>query len=199
MLLVLSNSGALQMKPLAVASLLLCSSFAAAEVQVYATYEHYVIAPTEVDQIKFELRRLSPVARRDQVFHGSTQWTLVPNFRWYQQGNLCRIGDVSVELNGVYTLPKLDETIEANEATRERFDAYYAALMEHEKGHQDLWVEAGEEIEHLLNTFEPFYNCQQMARSAKKRVGDVISRYQMKNRQYDKQTGHGRTQGAVIR
>ena len=170
-----------------------------AEVLLEERFEHYTIDPTEVDQIKFELRKNSPVSRANQIFHGGTEWTLVPHFRWKKDRYLCRIKDVHVKLNGTYTLPKLYSTISASDSTKERFNAYYQALMEHEKGHQSLWLQAGEEIERTLNHFEPHYSCTELARQAKLRIAEIIKTYQQMNRDYDKQTGHGKTQGAAIK
>lgn len=169
------------------------------EVLLEERYEHYTIDPIEVDQIKFELRKNSPVSRANQIFHGGTEWTLVPHFRWKKERHLCRVKDVMVKLNGTYTLPKLYRTISATTSTKERFNAYYDALLEHEKGHQTLWLKAGEEIERTLNNFEPHFSCDELARQAKLRIAEIIRNYQQQNRDYDKQTGHGRTQGAAIR
>lgn len=178
--------------------LFVCLS-ANSEVLLNERFVHYAIAPEKVDQIKVELRNNSPVSRENQTFHGGTEWTLVPHFRWRKESNLCRIRDVQVQLNGTYTLPKLINEMSTSNETKIRFDAYYQALLHHEKGHQDLWLQAGQEIERLLTNFEAFYNCNEMAQEAKIRIANVIRNYQQHNRDYDKQTGHGRTQGAAIR
>lgn len=169
------------------------------EVLLEERYEHYTIAPIEVDQIKFELRKNSPISRANQIFHGGTEWTLVPHFRWKRERYQCRIKDVMVKLNGTYTLPKLYSTVSATTSTKKRFNAYYEALLGHEKGHQNLWLKAGEEIERTLNNFEPYFSCDELAKQAKIRIAGIIKNYQQLNRDYDKQTGHGRTQGAAIR
>lgn len=175
------------------------SALSYSEVLLQEHFEYYVIAPDRVEQIKFELRNNSPVIRKNQVFHGGTEWTLVPDFRWKQIGNLCKIQDVRVKLDGVYTLPKLKNDLPVSSEIKQRFEQYYQALLEHEKGHQDLWLSAGQEIETLLINFEPFFSCHELAKQAKIRVGLVIHAYQQHNRDYDKQTGHGKTQGAAIK
>lgn len=175
------------------------SSLSYSDVILREHFEHYIIAPERVEQIKLELRTHSPVSRKNKVFHGGTEWTLVPDFRWKQIGNLCKIQDVRVKLDGIYTLPKLKNDLPVGSEIKKRFEQYYQALLEHEKGHQDLWLSAGQEIETLLTSFEPFYSCQELAKQAKIRVGKVIHTYQQHNRDYDKQTGHGRTQGASIK
>lgn len=169
-----------------------------ADVALVEEYQHYQIAPDTVTQIKRELRERSPISRANQTFHGETQWTLVPNFRWAKHHNLCRIEDVHVQLNGTYLLPELVRDRETDSQTRTHFARYYEALLSHEKGHQDLWLEAGHKIERTLLEFEPFFDCRMLAQEAKTRVSAIIEEYRQKNRAYDQQTGHGRTQGAAI-
>lgn len=169
------------------------------EVLLEERFEHYYIAPERIEQIKLELRINSPVNQENRVFHGGTEWTLVPDFRWKVIGNLCKIKDVRVRLDGVYTLPKLESELSVSKELKDRFDRYYSALLAHEKGHQDLWLSAGNEIETLLNNFEPFFSCKELAKQAQIRVSKIIQKYQQKNRDYDKSTGHGKTQGAAIK
>lgn len=177
----------------------LISLSAYSEVLLQERFEHYLIAAKEIDQIKLELRNNSPVSTKEQVFHGGTEWTLVPNFRWKKEQFLCRIKDVHVKLNGTYTMPKLEHSLTVSTSTKERFDDYYQALLAHEKGHQELWLEAGNEIEKLLLSFPPHFSCHELASQAKKQVGQIILRFQNSNKEYDQATGHGRTQGASIR
>ncbi len=179
--------------------LLIVSSSAQGEVLLQERFEHYLIAAKEVDQIKLALRNNSPLSTKEKVFHGGTEWTLVPNFRWKKEQYLCRIKDVHVKLNGTYTMPKLDTSITVSDSTKERFDQYYQALLAHEKGHQALWLEAGNAIDKLLVEFPPYYSCHEMAQQAKRQVSEIILSYQASNKHYDQATGHGRTQGASIR
>lgn len=180
-------------------SLLLLTAFnSQGDVVLREHFEHYQIAPETLEEIKTELRKHSPVSRKQQIFHGGTEWNLVPYFRLSKERYLCHIRDVHVELTGTYTLPKLRSRKATASNTKARFDAYYLALMEHEKGHRDLWLDAGEQIERMLKNFEPFYDCQAMANEAKKRISSIIEEFQQKNRDYDTKTDHGRTQGAAI-
>ncbi len=177
---------------------LFASTLCSAEIILREIYTHYSIEPLSVLQIKQELRNKSPVSREHKLFHGGTEWKLTPKFGVRVMGNMCQIFDVSVKLEGTYTLPKMTNRVSASDITQTTFDQYYESLLLHEKGHQALWLEAGEKIEKLLTTFPEEYHCNPLARKAKQAVANVVLEYQKKNRTYDKTTGHGKTQGAYI-
>ena len=174
------------------------SSVCSAEVILREIYKHYSIEPQTVLQIKQQLREKSPVSKRQRLFHGGTEWKLTPKFGMRVVGNLCQIYNVSVLLGGTYTLPKMTNRTSASKQTQLIFDQYYQSLMLHEKGHQALWFEAGEKIEAMLLEFPEEYHCNPLAEKAKKAVAEIVLEFQQKNREYDQQTGHGKTQGAFI-
>lgn len=170
-----------------------------AEVILQEQFIHYGIAPTSMSDIKLELRKHSPVSRENRLFHGGTQWKLTPQFGWRMEGHLCKIRQISVYLQGSYTLPEMTNRDIASPTLIAVFDEYYTSLLHHEKGHQALWIQAGEEIERILNTMPPQYQCSQLKSLAKKRVNTIVEKYQRLNQNYDKETGHGKTQGVYIK
>lgn len=178
--------------------ILLVSWSSCAEVILRERFEHYAIAPESIQQIKLELRKHSPVNREQQLFHGGTEWKLVPRFQVKLANNVCYIHDVRVSLDGIYTLPKMINKSTAPTSTQDQFEHYYQSLMGHEKGHQALWLQAGEEIELMLKNLVPTRSCGELKHQAKQKVGSIVLKYQQRNRQYDVETGHGKTQGVFI-
>lgn len=176
----------------------LLSLAVSAQVLVRERFTHYSIEPDSVEQIKLELRRKSPVSKENQLFHGGTQWKLIPKFGLQRVGNLCQISDIQVSLDGIFTLPKMTNRTTASETIQRTFDSYYASLLEHERGHQDLWLQAGQEIERALKTMPPHFQCEQLKRQATNRVSEIVEHYQQQNKLYDTSTGHGKTQGVYI-
>lgn len=174
------------------------STLCSADVILREIYKHYSIEPQTVLQIKQELRNKSPVSKSQRLFHGGTEWKLVPKFGVRVVGNLCQVFNVSVTLYGTYTLPKMTNRTNASAKTQATFDQYYQSLVLHEKGHQALWLEAGNKIEQLLQTFPEEYHCNPLKHKASKAIAEIVVEFQQNNRDYDKQTGHGKTQGAFI-
>lgn len=183
---------------LAVILQLLYPHLVIAEVKINEIFTHYAINPDSVEQIKLELREKSPVSKAHQLFHGGTQWKLVPKFALIRRANRCFIEQIAIELDGTYILPEMKNRDTAPVSTIEHFDQYYAALMEHEKGHQRLWIQAGNEIEQTLKMIQPLLDCKPLAEQAKRLVTDTVLKYQQLNQSYDKDTGHGKTQGVFI-
>lgn len=171
---------------------------ASAQVLVRERFSHYSIEPNSIEQIKLELRKKSPVSKESQLYHGGTQWQLTPKFGLQKVNNLCQLADIQVSLDGVFTLPKMTNRTTAPQAIQDAFDMYYTSLLEHERGHQDLWLKAGQEIERTLKTMPPHFQCQQLKRQATSRVSEIVEHYQQQNKLYDSSTGHGRTQGVYI-
>ncbi|GAB2683349.1 DUF922 domain-containing protein [Aliiglaciecola sp. 3_MG-2023] len=184
---------------LAFCGLLLVTSFnASSEVVLTEKFEHYSIAPTNLQEIKSELRLNSPIVKENQLFHGRTQWQLTPVFGLQSTGNLCRIVGIKIYLEGIYTMPEMTNRKTASQSLMHSFDNYYAALLDHEKGHQAIWIEAGETIERKLKSMPPHFQCSQLKSQATKQVSDLVKYYQQQNKQYDLETGHGKTQGVFI-
>ena len=169
-----------------------------AEVILQEQLFHYAIAPTSINDIKLELRKHTPVSKENKLYHGGTQWKLKPLYGWRIEGNLCWVRQVSVYLQGSYTLPEMSNRGTASANLVEVFDDYYTSLLHHEKGHQALWIEAGEEIERILKSMPPHFQCEQLKNQANNRVNKIVEKYQQLNRKYDTNTGFGKTQGVYI-
>ncbi|MCV2885221.1 DUF922 domain-containing Zn-dependent protease [Aestuariibacter sp. AA17] len=170
-----------------------------ADVVISTTTHHYPIAPTSVSDIKYELRSQSPIKKGKAQFHGQTQWHLQPYYNLSKHHGLCRVNAIHIEINGVYTLPKLANAEHVDNKITSFFAAYYENLLTHEKGHETLWYEAGLKIEEALERFPPHYDCQMLNEQIASKVTEIIERYKHKNSEYDHSTEHGKTQGAFVK
>lgn len=172
---------------------------AQAVVKVHESLEYYDVPAGAGLDLRMQMRQASPILRRGQVYFGNTEWHVEPNFGYQEYQGLCRISQVQVELNIKIVLPKLDDDGSVTPLDKTRFQQFSQALMQHEQGHKALGLEAAQEIDTLLTTMVPFAYCEQLQNQARRRVANVIKKYQQLNQQYDQETQFGRTQGAVIR
>jgi predicted secreted Zn-dependent protease len=170
-----------------------------AKVTIKEQTEFYQIAPRSPDEIKFELRAKSPISKQRKQYHGQTTWTVTPLFKWKRIGRYCRVQEVNIQLDTLYLMPQLDALAQQSSDIRQRFEPYFVALVEHEKGHHGLGVKAARKIEEYLLAYFLVKSCSQLASEVSVHIQKVIGHYKMQNQDYDKQTGYGRTQGAVIR
>lgn len=159
--------------------------------------QYYLIRPDTVESIKVELKNKSPIQRNSQVFHGRTTWQVIPMFKWKSFAGKCGIVGLHVELQTEYLMPALNDTV-SNPEVKRVFDVYYAGLLKHEQGHHALGLAAAEAIERFLKTYRPVESCHQLETDVTREIQSLIQHFEMKNDEYDKQTGYGRSQGAVI-
>lgn len=165
---------------------------------VQQNVEYYLIRPENAESIKVELRAKSPIKKDNKVFHGRTTWQVVPMFKWQSFAGKCGIVAINVSLQTEYLMPALDSMFDIEPSVKQVFDVYYAGLLKHEQGHHQLGLAAAIEIERFLKTYRPVESCKVLERDVTLQIQALIHHFQMKNDEYDQQTGYGRSQGAVI-
>jgi predicted secreted Zn-dependent protease len=106
---------------------------------------------------------------------------------------------VSVDLAVTFTLPRWDATADAPAALIERWGGYLAALTHHEEGHRDIAVDAANDVLGAIEALPVHATCRGFERAADAAAHAVVERYRDLQIAYDDATGHGATQGAVLR
>lgn len=130
-------------------------------------------------------------------FHGYTDWYIKWSWRHrYEADGRCRITSVIVALTGSILLPRLTSGTASQHAT---FDRYLTALREHEEGHRRIAQEAARDIERTLLMLPEYPDCRQLEADAHARARARLDAHVEREKAYDRDTGHGRTQGAVLR
>jgi predicted secreted Zn-dependent protease len=127
-----------------------------------------------------------------------TSWYIKWNYKYEQRDGMCYISAVKTTLDVDYTYPKWANKFMASEDLRIKWMEFESALRNHEEGHKDFGVKAAKEIEEAILAVEPTQNCSQLGNLANDAGYEVLRKYQQLELQYDSETDHGRTQGAVL-
>ncbi|GGX58605.1 DUF922 domain-containing protein [Saccharospirillum salsuginis] len=169
---------------------------AVADVQQSLDYRDYPVKPRSDESISDALYRASPILEAGRVFHGYTRWWVEWRFWWRETANRqCRIDRVSVEVQGEIQLPRLDG---GTPSQRERFNRYREALHQHELVHYGFGLRAGREIENSLRNLPPEASCLELETRANETGYEILRDYRQLEDRYDRETEHGRTQGAWL-
>lgn len=181
---------------LCLAVLLLTSALAQAEVQpslVVQTYEVRYRADTSLRQ---SITDASPVRHHGRTFHGFTRWNVKWQFWWMElPGGQCRVDRTVTRVDAVITLPELRG---APADAQQAFDRFVTALRQHEMGHYQFGLEAAHRIDQAIASLPPQPSCtalQAAANQLGRRLLDEAIRAEIA---YDRDTQHGRTQGAWL-
>lgn len=176
--------------------MLLCVvGVASAEVSQQLRYDYYNVKPRAGETLMSALSRSSDIRQGGNIFHGYTRWSVYWYYKVEKTANrLCRLDEIRVEIEGRITLPQLDG---GTASMRRRFNEYAAALHRHELGHFAFAQQAGEEIDRALQrTAEA--GCRELKNQANDSAYRILNRYQQQEDAYDRETQHGRTQGAWL-
>jgi len=169
---------------------------ALAKVHEDLVYSYYEVKARSDEPLYAQLYAASPIKEDGQTFHSFTnwdiQWTLKLNA---DKSGFCRIARATTKLHAVIILPKLDG---ANTQQLTSFEHYIAALRQHELGHYKIAEQAAQAIEYKLHAVKRMRNCSTLQTYADKSARRTLEYFNEKNRQYDRETNHGKTQGAWL-
>ena len=169
-----------------------------AEPVISEEVRHYWIRGETALDLRWDMNAKGPKGRWGIPYDAYTKWQVDWRYRWWETPDSCRITSASTRVRITYTLPSWQNYDDAEAALKSRWDRYYKALYEHEKGHRDLGVRAAQEIENAILNVEPRETCSELSKDADAAAQAVLDRYIQLEKQYDRQTNHGAKTGAMF-
>jgi predicted secreted Zn-dependent protease len=178
--------------------LIMVSGILYAEPDVETSFDFYDIFPISRVDIGKEMRKRSPIKRDGETFDAYTDWYVKWNFRWNKKDGMCVIKKVNTSLDVIYRLPRIAKNHPAPPNVQQAFKSYYDALFEHEKNHMKSGLDAAREVEKALLNLDSFENCDQLEASANALGNEIVRKYNELDKEYDRKTEHGKTEGVDI-
>ncbi len=157
----------------------------------------YTVHAKGLETLLAAINRSTPVKVDDKIFYAFTDTHVRWHYWWHETKFSCTINRVSTIVDVTYTMPALNAIL-ADLETKRVWKKYYAALVLHEKGHADIAVEAALAIEKSLLNMPSSSNCRLLSGQANSRAEKILEAYRPQHKVYDRETGHGRTQGAYL-
>jgi predicted secreted Zn-dependent protease len=166
------------------------------DVEKTVDYNHYDVHQRGGESLLSAIKAASPVRRDGRIFHGYTEWKVSWRYAWDDRGaGGCALSSASANVTATITLPHLAS---GSPSARAQFKPYIAALKEHEMGHYQIGVDAARDVRERLRLLRPQANCRTLQSLADRTARATVDQYKARNRQYDIETEHGRTQGAWL-
>ncbi len=157
---------------------------------------HYIIQGKTADEIRRSLNKNSTVVVRNKRYDAYTHWYVSWNIWYSNSNNRCAISKITTRTQISHTMPKLISTVPSH--LLRKWQKYYYALLDHERGHGNISLEAAHEIERNISNLLPQPNCTMLEKKANKLGQEVIRKYVAQEKTYDKETRHGAITGAVF-
>lgn len=169
---------------------------ARAEVTEKLSYSTYTVEHKAGQSMLQVLNLASPIREGGQVFHGFTKWNVRWTLQWhFDARGECQITGHVTALTGVITLPEL---FSPDAQARQTFSTYIAALRQHEMGHYQIAQLAARRIDEGLQALPMMPSCEELSRKANQLGTRLVEQARQDGFDYDRQTEHGRTQGAWL-
>lgn len=133
-----------------------------------------------------------------KTYDAFTKWYVKWNYGYYSRSGHCILEWVDVSVDVDYTLPRWATRFLGNKETRIKWLQYIEKLKKHEHGHGNFGISAGRDIEKALLNIGSRSSCGRLGADANAEGYKILNEYRKKEIEYDRATGHGRTQGAVF-
>jgi len=162
-----------------------------------ATY--YQIYGYTADQLRNQIQHCAPGAGNGSLaeFTGETNYSLDWSYNYTTLANdSCSLGNIKVGIHTAMALPAW-QTNTTTPGLADRWTQFSSALASHEQGHVAIdKLYAAKLVTDL--TALPAMACSQLASSANGIIQNDVAALNQANTDYDSQTNHGATQGAVL-
>lgn len=177
--------------------ILLCfilADYTHASPTVVEEFKYYSVRVKARNEILPRFNKKSPIKEGGKVFHAHTYAYIKWNFKWETKNKKCQIKNVTTSVDVTYIYPKLrTRSVDVKLV----WNKWYPKLIIHEEGHRDLAVKISKEIERVIKPMKSA-NCKKLEKKANNAGNKKIAKLDRLNKNYDKETNHGETQGAWL-
>lgn len=175
---------------------LVCAGTAHAAVTEEHIQQPYPVRAQPGETPRKALNAATPITVDGQRFHGYTRWNVRWTFRWWREASgRCAITEVTTRLRTEVQLPELRSGTPAQQAV---FDRYLRALSHHEEGHAQFGRDAAQAIDQGIAALPAAPDCATLERQANALGHRLLPEHAEREKQYDRDTRHGASQGARL-
>lgn len=165
-------------------------------VQVTSAISYYDVEGADIRALLTSLRQRGP-SDGHGTWAASTSWV----FRWSYQPSVdaaCRVQLARVNLDLAYTYPQWNAPANAAPNIATAWQGYLSRVELHEHGHRDIAEAAANDLARTLEALPAQPSCEALADTARATATELLARHAQAQVAYDRETGHGATQGAVL-
>jgi predicted secreted Zn-dependent protease len=179
-------------------ALALGPQFAVAQNTVVRKTNYYAMTGSSIRHIHESLQQTRPwkdKSGRD----ASTEWYVAWHAGYSAGGGTCRCISFSTATTITITLPRWVAPTNTPAEVRAAWAKYLAALEVHEAGHADLAIAAAADMHKRVKEIEGDLDCNALRTRVQTECQAALDSHRAQEKDYDRRTRHGATQGASLR
>jgi predicted secreted Zn-dependent protease len=173
-------------------------ALAAGSPSVSIKTNYYVVGGTNVMLIRHSMFAARPVTATN-AFDAFTHWAVRADYQFRPNGGQWVLHNPRINLSVTVTLPRWIPGLPVGPELIQTWNEYVTNLAAHEAGHMKIAREAAEDVQRQLEAMPGYPTAPEARRAAQTIMNEVVDEFRVREREYDRQTRHGRTQGAVLR
>lgn len=166
---------------------------AQAKVERLERISTYDVKGERINEVMAALDRLGPPDDTGEHFHARTDARIDWTFAVHAIAGGCAVSSVRTKLALTVIMPHL---VTDDAEVQQEFTDYTTRLMRHETGHVDNARKTAAEVDAAISALSPAATCKEMKDKANSTGHRVFDEGAARDVAYDKETDHGRLQGA---
>jgi len=160
-------------------------------------FRFYDVRGATAAELRTDIARQGPISEGTRQ-QGFTNWRINWQPLTVSSGGKCSVASMNVSLTVEMVIPRWVNEVGAQTALSEGWRQYLTGLLLHEHGHKDIAIAAAEEVRQLSKTANPQATCAAAIAVADAAGKAIVDKTVARQRQYDKETEHGRGQGVRL-
>ncbi len=154
---------------------------------------YYSIYGNSLQALGNEISRKGP-----NGFTGYTDSDFNYRFTTFPAGSRCSVASFSIDVTITYTLPKWEDQNQASSELQDAWNQSFAALDRHERQHGSYAKDTYEKIIRDVRAIGFRDSCDEVRRVVTSTYDNAMASNREQNRNYDRITDHGRTEGVDL-
>lgn len=161
--------------------------------------QFYQITGNTEKELRQQMSALGPPDEETgKIFDARTDWTIKWYFYYDKSNNECKIDRAEVSLSLTYIYPEWNPPADAASALVSKWNTYMENLVIHEEAHGSLADDGARIIYQTILDMPPVTTCDALGEATNAAAQEKIDDLKQRQKAYDDETGHGKTQGAVF-
>lgn len=182
---------------LACASSLFAFDATSCELKVREGFRFYDISGKNLDDLREQIMLNGTKWTDGKVYSAMTNWDIHYKYEVTRQDGRYSVKSVATRVDIIYQMPRLNQATCTPDLAG-IWSNYFAHLQKHEFGHKDLAVKTASEVNEMFVTLPSFSTEEELAAEITRRTGEKFRRLKEIQDEYDHDTRHGETQGAIL-
>lgn len=159
---------------------------------------YYTVYGSQTSEIISQLYKCSPVTTNEGHYSASTNYVLNWSATYsVTEGSICTVTSPRVNMGIAQTYPQWTAQATTNPRTTTQWHEFITNLITHENGHANIDKQYAQQLFDMLST-QPQAECATLQQTVNQKAQQIIASLDQANVDYDTQTKHGATQGAVL-